>query len=451
METYTIDTVPKGVPVQVLSGFETRFPTAKYAVVRDVRSTGYSRPGVERRIMAEFLRKNTWIPLEMYVGLNATQFAPLETKVSERVQKIHDRYFRKHLGERANSFRPAMGMDPEIFVVDGKTNKVIPAFGFLPDKRAPFRNSIVGESINAYWDGFQAEISTTSFGCLETMCNTVWTGLKTILQQARKKYPDAKLSHETVVTVDSDVLKVISDQHVALGCSTSHNAYGTPHIQVDDPRLLPFRFAGGHGHFGDDTLRPISTEQIEEIVKVLDSTIGVASVLWFQGLENPIRRQFYGRAGEYRRPKHGLEYRVLGNGWLIHPAIFHLVMGMLRKSYQFARYGFGKYLTGDSEAVREIIDSYDVKGAMEHVQRNKDIFKSILKAEVNTTTNVGFNLLESGVAEVLETPTDLEKNWHLELPRWWCTGGRDTDYGTSFDPMFWRYAVNNFLSKGQKI
>src|SRR6185437_3319720 len=221
---------------------------SKVVIVKDVRLMHITGE-LDCRVSGDFLNKRTWVPSNVYAGTRTARFAQLPENVSKKVLRIHERYLRRHLGERANDFRPAMGMDPEIFVVDGNTNKVIPAFGFLPDKRAPLNRYIVGERINAYWDGFQAEISTTAFGCLEVMCNTVWTGLKTILEQARMNYPNAKLSHETVVTVDSDVLKVISDKHVALGCSTSQNAYGTPHIHVEDPRTLPFRFAGGHGHF----------------------------------------------------------------------------------------------------------------------------------------------------------------------------------------------------------
>src|SRR5690349_11096185 len=106
METYTLDTVPKGVPVQVLGGFEKYRPESKIAILRDVKDSGYPRADVNRRVAGDFLSKRTWIPVNVYAGSNQARFTQLPENVSKKVLRIHERYQRRHLGELARDFRP---------------------------------------------------------------------------------------------------------------------------------------------------------------------------------------------------------------------------------------------------------------------------------------------------------------------------------------------------------
>jgi hypothetical protein len=53
------------------------------------------------------------------------------------------------------------------------------------------------------------------------------------------------------------------------------------------------------------------------------------------------RRQIYGRAGEYRLPDHGLEYRTLSNFWLRAYPLFSLVMGLSRLAVSVVYSSYG--------------------------------------------------------------------------------------------------------------
>lgn len=370
-----------------------------------------------------------WQPMNLYVQKDWTA-TPVKEEIARRIQKLHEKSTLTNVMRRATAETTMSGSDPEIFVVDKKTKKVIPAFMFLQDKKhAKYHPTSEGYGITPFWDGFQAEFSMKSFSCMEWMATTIRGGLLHLLQTARTRFPDAQLSPDSVVEIDLDFLANAAEHHAALGCSKSFNVYGTPAVRVENPRLLPFRFAGGHMHFGDPDLVRDKDEKIQEYVKILDALVGVASVLWYQELENPIRRQFYGRAGEYRRPHHGLEYRTPGNGWLRHPALFHLTYGYARTALRFARSGLGKYLDFNPEQVREVVDSYDVKSAREIVRKNKAVIKSIFRNQwAEAAVKVAYDAFDGGLAQFMHDPDDLERNWHFSTPWHPPQGGVNSEW-----------------------
>src|ERR1019366_5440055 len=96
------------------------------------------------------------------------------------------------------------------------------------------------------------------------------------------------------------------------------------------------------------------------MVKAMDAIAGVACVALFAKYDNPIRRQYYGLPGEYRLPKHGLEYRALSNAWLIHPLIMNLVIDFARKAAIMGKEGlFSKWKATEQETI-DCITNCDV-------------------------------------------------------------------------------------------
>jgi len=406
----------------------------KYATVTRL-NRNENHPSYAGLVDMQFLHGRRWTRPQPIWLPKGSEFLPVPEDLGQRIQRFKERYEQNYLGNKFTVPLTTSGADPEIFVVDKKMNRVIPAFAFLPEKKRPLLFYDGNDRrVNAFWDGFQAEFTTNAFHCLQEMCSSLQVGLLNISQTAKAKFPDAILSPDSVVEIEPEVMGALADQHVALGCARSENAYGTPNIQVANPKMLPFRFAGGHIHFGDKDVVKASEEKIVEWVKILDSLAGVASVLWFQGMENPIRRQFYGRAGEYRRPKHGLEYRTLGNAWLIHPAIFHLMYGFTRAAFMFARSGLGKHLDVVPENVRDVVDSYDINGEKEIVRKNKPVFKSLLNysyanSSLSAVTSA-MKAFQGGLGEFMHDPTDVEKNWQRRT-EWW-QAGTDISEGRKF-------------------
>lgn len=350
------------------------------------------------------------------------------TEESKSLMETYDAWAQKNLVE---SLRHSMyiGCDPEIFAVD-QDQALIPAWNFLGSKQSPSftsRESSGGGS-PCYWDGFGAEFTTRPDSCLGYQVDYIYCGIKGIYSLLKDKFPTAELTIRSVMDIEPEVMTQASEEQVEFGCNPSYNAYG---ITIDLPpgREVPFRSAGGHIHFG---IGPISHEEAIPMVKALDAITGVCCVSLFDGFDDVRRRRYYGAAGEYRLPKHGLEYRSLSNAWMIHPIVTNLVFDLSRKALMLGKVGlFTKMWKGTEQEVIDCMTSSDATKARELMLRNKELIISLLVAAYSQmkgdpkAPEVLFDLLYKGVASRVAEPRNLVKNWSL-------TGGW-TMHGASRD------------------
>jgi hypothetical protein len=309
-----------------------------------------------------------------------------------------------------------MGSDPEIFVEDKNSGEVIPAFNFLGSKASgkdlTYNGSYGGKKM--YWDGFQAEFETTPLDCLAYQVDSVFCGLKGVYDKAKAHNPNARLSADTVKFIPTEALMSAAEEHVTFGCMPSKNAYGMEGKKLP-ARECPVRSAGGHIHFG--FVGKKTEEQIIENVKALDAILGVACVSLFAKYDNPARREFYGLAGEYRTPPHGLEYRVLSNAWLFHPLIMNIVFDLSRKVVVLSDKGMLRFWKGTEAETIECINTCNVEKAREILKRNEDLFIKLLRAcyacdEIAAKTTMA--IFMNGMESVVKDPTDLVTNWNLD-------------------------------------
>ena len=307
-----------------------------------------------------------------------------------------------------------LGADPEIFVESH--GQILPAFDFLPDKGRGLREvGEAGRKTEAYWDGFQAEFSLDAQTCIGWLSDVLQLGLKSVFTAARLRHPDAKLSLSSVVQIPDDVLASAQPQHVEFGCAPSHNAYGLTGAGGSlDGRSTPFRFAGGHIHIGTDTAT--HTDMVR-VVKALDAVLGVACVSLFEGIDNPLRRQYYGLAGEYRLPAHGVEYRVLSNAWLCHPFAANLVFELARLAYGVGHSRLLSAWDTSEEETISVIQRNDVAGARSVMQRNETrylaLFNKLPAYAVYQDAPRIFRIWMEGISSVVRDPSDIEGNWNL--------------------------------------
>lgn len=313
----------------------------------------------------------------------------------------------------------SVGSDPELFIQD-ENDTMIPAFNFLGSKANP---NYTADSYHSgytenhghrrlYWDGFQAEFETYPSTCLAWQVDSVQAGIKGLLIEAKRKYPNAKLSAKTVMDIPFDILQSAMDEHVSFGCMPSYNAYGMKGLQLHG-REVPFRSAGGHIHFGCGAR---TTDQVINIIKTLDAILGVACVSMFAKWDNPKRRELYGLAGEYRLPPHGIEYRVLSNAWMFHPLIMNLVFDLSRKVFVFGEQGKLKYWKATEEETIKTINTCDVEKAREILDRNKDLMLQLFAASYgrdDKRNEVLYGIFRNGMESVIADPSDIEGNWTL--------------------------------------
>lgn len=324
-----------------------------------------------------------------------------------------------------------LGADPEIFVRGA--NGLIPAYKFLPDKTQPKVFEVPGKcgrgKVNLFWDGFQAEFSSPATGCIAYVVDGIRTGLQQVRKEAQVFNPTAKLSASSVEKIPVATLRTAEDHHVVLGCDPSFNAYHMGGEQVMNGRKLRYRFAGGHIHFGLNKISfhnflKISEAEAEKYVKALDMVLGVWSVGAAASFDNPIRRRYYGLAGEYRLPAHGLEYRTLSNFWYMHPGLANFVLMFCRGIIAFSKADLEQHWLAHPQETISIINGNDVPAARKLLKQNehilaeiigKAVFGDVYSQSVQTAVRMG----QQGIESVISDPTDYVKNWKFDEEANW--------------------------------
>jgi len=303
----------------------------------------------------------------------------------------------------------SIGTDPEIFVFDGK--ELIPAFEFLPSKK---------EAKLCFWDGFQAEFTTRPDMRTSALLDSVRLGLLAISLRAKKHTPNARLSVLNTVKIARHHLAHAKPEHVILGCDPSKNLYAMHGQETGGGRELEYRFSGGHLHFGLPSTE-ISFALERRIVEMLDKVLGVAGTALAGGLDTPVRRKYYGLAGEYRRPKHGIEYRVLSNFWLTHPAIAALVLDLGQATVRMVLNSLeAMWQVPGMEAAR-IINQVDVEGARKVIEGNLKALRVMLGEHYGDYV-AGHNAIRTilgGIGSAVEQPFEVEHNWRIGTEEPW--------------------------------
>ena len=258
--------------------------------------------------------------------------------------------------------RSDRGTDPEFFLTE--RGERIPAFMKLPAKSET--------KMGWFWDGFQGETTVGADNCHEVIAQNI------AYQMRKLKALGLNISDTTVWRVPDVLLENASDAQVALGCDPSENAYGLVGRKVEYPRFLKWRFAGGHIHQSMQAQERQNKAHVEYIVRTMDAFLGVPAVALFQNYDRFIRRRYYGLAGEYRLPSHGLEYRVLSNAWAFHPLSFMLTFDLARFAFSLGRAHMRRLFVGDRRTVVDTINNCDVKTAQALMDANKETYNTWL-------------------------------------------------------------------------
>lgn len=264
-----------------------------------------------------------------------------------------------------------LGCDPELFIINKKTNKVVSAIGLIPgEKGNPYRPE---ESPNGY--GMEIDNILAEFNIPPAHSKLEWT---TYIQYMLNKI------EEYVQNINPDYgIKTVASQHVdedqlnnpiakLFGCSVDYNAYtGKPNPKPKG-ESTNLRSAGFHVHFGYEYPN-IKTSL--ELVKLFDIILGVPSVLLDNDKE---RRSLYGKAGCFRLTDYGVEYRVLSSYFLSDYQLFGFIYDQINHALYNLReisdirslcmYMYDK--TGTNEnIIRSTINDGNVEKATEIIKK----------------------------------------------------------------------------------
>lgn len=331
------------------------------------------------------------------------------------------------------------GSDPEIFAFK-ENGEVIPAWLFLPRKHDAERNLVANKTQFNYWDGVQAEITTTQgFGCHAHLVDSIQDGLAEINMHLKKYDPTAYLGTKDVVEVPEDVLMNAEEEHVALGCAPSQNIHGIPPIDVGASRQHPLRYSGVHLHYRlaggfDDLVAARGPHYPDNILTTMDRTVGVLLTALGRGMEDPRRRAAYGRPGEYRMTAPsvlGIEYRTPGSFLLSRPEVFNFALDMGRHAYHMG-VAFPVDAFGLGEAT-DLIMNCDADAAYKHIIENKPFFEKMLVHSYGVkAAKTTFDLLKVGLKQSGLVTNDVASMWQANEGQSW--GGHSNN-----DRSTWRY------------
>ena len=309
-----------------------------------------------------------------------------------------------------NKFHAHIGCDPEIFIT-AEDGSMVPAFDVLKSKE--------DSEGYPYWDGYQAEFAPNASECIDILTNRIQTQLHYIGVMCGKL--GHKMTMQNTMAVPVEYLTTHKKEYVELGCKPASNAYDDIPLRPNG-RETSTRWAGGHLHF---TLTP--TMNVINCVKELDKVLGVISVAVFRAYDTPTRRTYYGRAGEYRLTKYGMEYRVLSNAWLCHPAATHLM-------YEIARTVIGNVCCDEElksdkftwditeEEARDCINNCDYVLADKLLARNDEAFTLLIRS-MQALRNTNYDhpelykkwkaIVTTGIHNFLRSPDELSLDWGL--------------------------------------
>lgn len=325
-------------------------------------------------------------------------------KLASSFKDLRGRWYKSH--------SVIIGADPEVFAVSAKGN-VLSAYTFLPPKDEA--------TDGIFWDGFQCEFTVSPNTCLAYLTDAVQAKLEALAGYVKHAKRGARLTYKSVMPVSKARLQKADDTEASLGCDPSINVYGAYVPPIVNTRDIPFRTAGCHMHIGL-VGQMLGTEDqpcwldVENTVRMMDRVASVTMTAVLDGLSDPVRRQLYGRAGEYRRTKYGIEYRVPGSEVLVHPAMFHLYFDLVRAAYYLACVmSADAWESSDVETVT-VINNCDAAQARKILRRNKALVDTVVQAVYSLSNhgaavNMFWKLVEEGVKNSVSV--DLEDNWCL--------------------------------------
>lgn len=330
------------------------------------------------------------------------------------------------------SYLCTIGCDPELFLE--KEGKIIGAEKAVPKEGLAGSYTIPSVVL----DGVQVELNPLAAICRAQVGGSIASAFRLLKDHIEKT--GAVASFKPVVEVEEEEFKSLSPSAQQLGCLPSNNAYDqAAKISVVDG--FRQRSAGGHIHLGfpHDGLfsmcqsghrdRPatnnLNPQDRLELIPILDILVGNTCVLLDRDPSAAERRKNYGRAGEYRLPKHGLEYRTLSNFWLRSYPLMSFVTGLARMAFnaKWTDKNAGNTVYDNSRHLSGVMTSQNLaiyqqvpatQNLCAELLRKVDI-KSVVEA-INTNdldlARTNFNAVKPWIMEHVH-PSDGDYGWPL--------------------------------------
>lgn len=260
--------------------------------------------------------------------------------------------------------RPVLGCDPEAFF--SKNGKIIGSEKVMPEGGVIYRHGVTTLNANpngenrVIVDGVQFELNPLPSQCRESLSFNIQQCFSNLSKRLQlKQYKGIKADFSQLIEVDKDEFDSLSGACKVFGCMPSKNVYGEINVIKVDPKEYRIRCAGGHIHLGNVGDLVLDKLGEKELIQLLDVIVGNTCVLLDRDPGNVERRKVYGRAGEYRTPKWGIEYRTPSNFWLRSYPLMSFVMGLSRLAVNILHSGDKHY-----DAIMKKVKIDDIRKAI---------------------------------------------------------------------------------------
>ena len=255
-----------------------------------------------------------------------------------------------------------IGADPELFIINEKTNKVVSSIGMIPgEKGNPYVGEDMPEGFGLETDNILAEFNIPPVTNKSAFINNIEYMKGYINRFVKNINSDLGILCSASEIVDEDQLK--SKQAQRFGCDPDYNAYTEEVNPKPEGAKTNIRSCGFHIHIGYAN-NNIDTSL--KLVKYLDLYLGVPSVLKDKDKR---RRSLYGKAGCFRLTSYGVEYRVLSSTLMKDNASLEFVWDQLSKAINAYNRGYGlpdsslvieAINNSDTELAKKLISTYDL-------------------------------------------------------------------------------------------
>ena len=248
-----------------------------------------------------------------------------------------------------------VGADPELFIINTKTKKVVSAIGLIPGtKEEPYRANDMPKGFGLQTDNILAEFNIPPATCKDEFVSNILFMQDYIDKYVKNIYPDLGIKCAASQIVPNSELQ--SDQAKQFGCSIDYNVYTQAPNEKPCGETTNIRSCGLHLHIGYD-IPNIDTSL--KFIKYLDAYIGVPSVIKDKDTK---RRSLYGKAGCFRLKPYGFEYRTLSGAMMNSTARLKFVWEQLEKAVSAIKAELPLPL---SDAVQNAINNSDIELAKE--------------------------------------------------------------------------------------
>lgn len=263
-----------------------------------------------------------------------------------------------------------IGSDPELFLVNKKTGKVVSAIDKIPGyKDDPFTEGLP-EGFGLQTDNILAEFNIPPV----TRCSDFVRHIEYMKDYIKNRIQDMDPNFDVLCQASSKVPRkeLQHPQAKEFGCDPDFCIYSSGPNPVTAATRTTLRSCGFHIHVGYEQ-NNIDTSL--SMLRYIDAFVGIPSIIYDTDAE---RRKLYGKAGCFRLQKYGFEYRTLSSYWIANPTRLQFIWNQV----MWALHAFeNSYPLPSAETTQNVINNNDIETAQLLIKEYSLIYPKNIKPE----------------------------------------------------------------------